>query len=419
MERADIIVVGGGPIGVCCALESAQAGARVTLLEREPEVCPPVSGAYANCGLLAPSDATPLAAPGVLGQGLKWMLDSSSPFFIAPRPSPALMRWLLLFRAACSRERTRAAAPVLRALHVASARLHDDLAAVDGERWGFHHTGELRVFETTAALEAAREDVELGASLGFGIRVEEMGGEHARRLFPSLRCDLAGALFFPEDGHLDPRRFVRSVARLATEAGAEVRARAEALSLGLHGGAVRVQTTQGTFDADQVVLAAGAWTPFLTNSLGLRLPIEPAKGYSVDVDRPTDFPETPLYLGDAQVVLTPLDDALRLGSTLELSGWDMRVRPRRVARLREAAGRAIDIPADGPVRQLWRGPRPLTPDGLPVIARVPGRERVILATGHCMLGLSLAPITGRLVAELAGGKQPSIDLSPLSARRWS
>ena len=135
-----------------CAAPSSwpRAGARTILLERETEVCPPVSGAHANCGLLVPSDATPLAAPGVLGQGLRWMLDSSSPFYIAPRPSPALARWLWLFRAACSRERAEAAAPVLRALHVASARLHDELAAEHGDSWHFHHDGELQVFETAS-----------------------------------------------------------------------------------------------------------------------------------------------------------------------------------------------------------------------------------------------------------------------------
>ena len=168
-----------------------------------------------------------------------------------------------------------------------------------------------------------------------------------------------------------------------------------------------------------MVLAAGAWTPQLTRALGLRLPIEPAKGYSVDVERPADFPEMPLYLGDAHVVLTPLGDTLRLGSTLELSGWDMRVRPKRVAHLREGGRRVIGLPSDGPVRQLWRGPRPVTPDGLPVIGRIPGRDRVILASGHCMLGLSLGPVTGRLVAELAGDSVPAIDLTPLSPARWS
>jgi D-amino-acid dehydrogenase len=416
-RAADIIVVGGGPIGVCCALELARSGADVVLLEREAEVCPPVGGAYANCGLLVPSDATPLAAPGVLGQGLRWMLDASSPFYIAPRPSPALARWLWLFRAACSEKRARAAAPVLRALHTTSARLHDELAGEHGGRWHFHHDGELQVYETAAGLAAAAEEVEQARALG--ARAEEVTAAEARALFPSLCCELAGAFFFPEDGHLDPMRFTRAVAALAEQAGTTVVNGAEALVLRPTTNGVRTVTTRGAFDAAQIVLAAGAWTPHLTRGLGLRLPIEPAKGYSVDVERPADFPELPLYLGDAHVVITPLGDSLRLGSTLELSGWDMRVRPRRVAYLRERGRRAIGLPSDGPVRQLWRGPRPVTPDGLPVIGRVPGRDRVILASGHCMLGLSLGPVTGRLVAQLASGARPEIDLSPLAVQRFA
>jgi D-amino-acid dehydrogenase len=273
------------------------------------------------------------------------------------------------------------------------------------------------VFETAAGLAAAAEDVE--RARGLGVRVEEVTSAEARRLFPSLSCELAGAFLFPEDGHLDPMRFTRAVAALAETAGARVVTGAEALSLEPAPEGVRVVTTRGLFTAGQAVLAAGAWTPFLARGLGLRLPIEPAKGYSVDVERPADFPELPLYLGDAHVVLTPLGDALRLGSTLELSGWDMRVRPKRVAYLREGGRRAIGLPADGPLRQLWRGPRPATPDGLPVIGRVPGRDRVILATGHCMLGLSLGPVTGRLVTQVASGARPEIDLAPLAVQRFS
>jgi D-amino-acid dehydrogenase len=414
--REDILVVGGGPVGACCALELARAGASVTLLEKEPEICPPESGAHANCGLLVPSDATPLAAPGVLGQGLRWMLDSSSPFYIAPRPSPALARWLWMFRAACAADRARASAPVLRALHLMSARLHDELAAERGVEWRYHHGGELQVYETASGLAAADEEAEQARAMG--ARVDEVTAGEARRMFPGLRCELAGAHFFPEDGHLDPMLFTRAATRMAEEAGARVVTGAEALSLEPAPQGVHALTTRGAFTGTQVVLAAGAWTPFLMRGLGLRLPVEPAKGYSVDVDRPADFPDMPLYLGDAHVVLTPLGDALRMGSTLELSGWDMRVRPKRVAYLRAGGERAIGVPADGPVRQIWRGPRPVTPDGLPVIGRVPGRDRVILATGHCMLGLSLAPATGRLVTQVASGARPDVDLTPLALQRF-
>ena len=415
--EGDILVIGGGPVGVCCALELARAGARTVLLEKEPQVCPPESGAHANCGLLVPSYVTPLAEPGALGQGLRWMLDSSSPFYIAPRPSGALLRWLWLYRAAATTARARAAAPVLRALHMASADLHDELARDGGERWLYRRHGVVQVYEERATMEEAEKEAETQRDLG--VRADVLSPAEVRARFPGLRGALAGALFFPGDGHMDPALFTRAMADKATAGGAEVRRCVEAISLEPAGaGAVKVVTTRGDFVADQVVLAAGAWTPTLAKGLGLALPIEPAKGYSVDVERPADFPELPMYLGEAHCVLTPLGDSLRLGGTLELSGWDMTIRHKRVTGLRRAAERVMGIPGDGPVRQIWRGPRPVTPDGLPVVGRVPRRERVILATGHCMMGLSMAPVTGKLVAELAGGRQPSLDLDPLSPDRF-
>jgi len=416
--RIDVLVVGGGPVGACAAQALAVAGASVTLLEKEAEVCPPVSGAYANCGLLMPSAVTPLAAPGALGQGLRWLLDTSSPFYIAPRPSGALLRWLWLYRAAASAPRARAAAPILHALHTVSADLHDVLAGDGGEGWLYHHDGIVQAYETKAAMDEALEGADVARALG--VRASMLGPAEIETRFPGVRGQIAGALFLPEDGHMDPALFTRAMADKAGSAGADVRRGVEAIALEPAGaGAVTVITTRGDVVADQVVLAAGAWTPALTKDLGLELPIEPAKGYSVDVERPADFPDIPLYLGDAHCVLTPLGDALRLGSTLELSGWDMRIRRRRVAGLRRAAERVMGIPGDGPVRQIWRGPRPVTPDGLPVVGRVPRRERVILATGHCMLGLSLGPVTGRLVAELAGGRRPALDLEPLSPARFA
>jgi len=415
-KHAQIVVVGGGPVGACAAQALAAAGAAVTLLERESEIAPAVCGAHANCGLVNPSHCVPLASPGALGRGLKWLIDSDSPFYIAPRPSPSLARWLWMFRAASTPERVDAAMPVMRALHVASAAMHDELAQDGGDAWLYHQNGIIQVYEEQVYLDEALEELELLKKVG--VRAETISAAAAKAEFPGLAAPLAGAVSFPEDAHLDPALFTRAMAQRAARDGAQVRTGAEVYALEPDPGGVRVVTTAGDLLADQVVLAAGAWTPFLSAALGLPLPIEPAKGYSVDVERPEDFPEMALYLGDAWTVLTPLGDRLRLGSSLELAGWDMRIRRNRVQRLRVAGERVMGIPADGPVRQVWRGPRPVTPDGLPVVGRVPQRERVIVASGHCMLGLSLGPVTGKLVAELAGGRRPSLDLGPLSPTRF-
>jgi D-amino-acid dehydrogenase len=418
MDRiSDLLVIGGGVIGASIAHESATQGAAVRLIERETEICPAVSAAHANCGLVVPSDVVPLASPGALGRGLRWLLDSSSPFYIRPRASASLARWLALFLAACRPRRAQATAPILRELGSTGAELHYRLGAAHGDSWRFRHNGVLQAYETTDGFKAAL--VELEEARRLGVAADVLSRAETRSRYAALRGDVTGAVFYPEDAHLDPMAFTRAVAGLAAQAGADVRTSTEAFGIDAGAsGPVRVYTTRGEFRADQVVVAAGAWTPGLARRLGLCVPIEPAKGYSVDLPCPPGLPDLPLYLGEAHVVLTPLGNTLRVGSTLELSGWDMRVRPKRVAHLRRGAARALGVSEQTPADSVWRGPRPVTPDGLPIIGRLPRAPKVIVAGGHCMLGLSLALVTARLVTELAGGGTPSIDLQPLRPDRY-
>jgi D-amino-acid dehydrogenase len=230
---------------------------------------------------------------------------------------------------------------------------------------------------------------------------------------------VAGGYFFPGDAHVDPLRFTRSMADLAAGAGATILEGVEALALRAEKGSpIRVLTTRGEVTAGQAVLAAGVGTPALARDAGLRLPIEAAKGFTIDVPPVAAFGDVPVLLLEESTVLTPLGDALRVGSTLELSGTNMAVPPHRVAQLRKVATRAAGTSSSGPLGQVWRGLRPLSPDGLPFVGRCPGRDGVIVATGHCMLGLSLGPATGRLVAELAGGGRTSQDLRPFSPARF-
>jgi D-amino-acid dehydrogenase len=228
-RRSDVVVVGGGPVGACAAQALAAAGAAVTLLERESEVAPAACGAHANCGLVNPSHCVPLASPGALGQGMRWLLDSDSPFYIAPRPSPALLRWLWMFRAASTPERVKAAMPVLRGLHVASSDLHDELAQDGGEGWHYHRNGIVQVYEQEEALAEALEELE--QLKGCGVRGDLMPVEETRALYPGMVGPISGALSFPEDAHLDPALFTRAMAARAARDGAEVRTGTEVIAL--------------------------------------------------------------------------------------------------------------------------------------------------------------------------------------------
>jgi D-amino-acid dehydrogenase len=237
---------------------------------------------------------------------------------------------------------------------------------------------------------------------------------------PGLAPGVCGGVFYPEDAHCDPRRAVEELARLAAGKGADLRPRTEVLDIECNGRRItRLVTTRGEIVADTVVLAAGSWSPLLGRRLRLDLPIEPAKGYGVTVPRPTAVRELPLYEAAGHVAITPMGDRLRLAGTLELGGLDTRIRWNRVAAIRRGAGEVLAGAAQLEPLELWRGLRPCTPDGLPIIGRSPRHDNLIVAAGHCMLGLGLGPITGRLVAQLVNGREPQIDLAPLRVERFS
>ena len=412
----DVLIIGGGPVGVCAAYYLAEAGCHVTLLERD-ELCSRYGGAYANAGLIVPSEVYPLAAPGALGQGLKWLLDSGSPFFIQPRLDPALWRWLLLFRRACAEERMRPLMPVLRALGRRSADLFAELAVARGKSFGYEQKGWLNLYATENGLAAGV--AEAAEARALGVAAEVVDAQRAREMMPGLAGGVAGGVFHAENAHVDPQVFVSELGRRAARKGADIRLATEVIGLRTVGRRiVRVMTTRGDLEAGTVVLAAGCWSPALARLTGLNLPIQPAKGYSVTVARPEGFPELPAYLAEGHVCITPLGDRLRMAGTLELAGMDMRVRANRVAGIRRGAARFLPGLADREALEIWRGPRPVTPDGLPIVGRSPRHENLIVAAGHCMLGLSLGPVTGKLVAQLVAGQTPDLDLEPVRVDRF-
>lgn len=409
----DVLVVGGGAIGTSVALELARRGADVVLLERGAELAWGCSAG--NAGLICPSHAAPLATPEALRQGIRWLGKPDSPFFLRPRVG--VLPWLARFAAACTPARARRSSLVVRELSTASLALHEQLAAA-GLDTGLDRRGTLNVFGTESGFAAAcREAAE---AAGFGVESQILEGLAAvRELAPAVSGPLAGAVYYPGDAHCDPLGYVRAVGEAGAAAGVRIRTRVEVLGLRRRDGRIgAVTTTEGDMLAGEIVLAAGAWTPRLARDAGLSVPVEGGKGYHVDLEPAAGDPALPVWFQDSRVIATPLAGRLRLAGTLELAGLDLSVDRRRVGAVVRAGREGLGGLAGRRTIEIWRGLRPCSPDGLPIVGRPDGLENVVLATGHGMMGLTLAPVTARLVGEIVAAAEPSHDLTPLSPGRF-
>lgn len=399
-----MLVVGGGAIGAAAAYELTRRGARVTVIERSGD---PTGCSFGNAGLICPSHAEALASLAAVRDGLGFLARRDSPFRLRPRP--ALLPWLARFGAASMPRRSIRATAVLRALAQASLHLHEGLARA-GLPTGFARRGTLSVYESERSYARARAAAP-GATF--------LGADEARTLAPALAAGLAGARLHPGDAHCDPGALVRALLDAAAHQGADVRTGVELLRLRRTNGRITaLDTTAGRVSAGTVVLAAGTWSRALARDAGVHVPLEAAKGYHVEVATDALDGGMPVYMEEARVIATPLGGRLRLAGTLELSGLDLHVDPVRVASLARAAARTLLLPEGARTVHVWRGLRPCTPDGLPVIGWAPGVENLVLATGHAMLGITLAPVTGEIVADLLGGVAPRHDLEPFTAARF-
>jgi D-amino-acid dehydrogenase len=412
-----VVVLGSGVIGLSVAYYAAQRGWQVTVIDRNPARRDGCS--FGNAGMIVPSHFVPLAAPGMVALGLKWMWNPESPFYIKPRWDTDLFRWAFQFWRAATTARVNRAAPLLRDLSLASRACFEELAARPGPDFGLVQKGLLMLCKTQHALDEEAGVADRARSLG--IPAEVLDAPAAAQLDPGAQMDIAGAVYFPRDCHLSPHRFMEALEQQLRDLGVQCIWNAEATGWRFQEQRIEaLHTTQGEFNADDFVLCGGAWSPALVRDLHLSLPMQAGKGYSLTLPTPRERPNICAIFTEARIAVTPMGDTLRFGGTMELSGLNEEINPRRVQGIINAVPqyyprfKTTDFEGIAP----WRGLRPCSPDGLPYLGRTARYPNLLVASGHAMMGLSLGPITGKLTAEILAGETPSIPLALLKPDRF-
>ena len=413
-----VLIVGGGVVGLCAALYATQRGHRITIVERgapDHDSC-----SLGNAGMIVPSHIIPLAAPGVVAQALRWMWNPQSPFYIKPRLSRDLMDWAWRFWRASGTAHVARSAPLLRDLHLAGRACYEELAASRDNDFGLVRKGLLMLCRTGHALEEESRNADHARR--HGIPAEVLDARQTAILDPGLRMSIAGAVHYPKDCHLSPDRFVAGTTALLEREGVEFAWGTEVTGWRSHGGQIAaVRTNRGEIAAEEFVVAGGAWSQLIVRDLRIKLPLQAGKGYSLTLPGPRKLPNLCSILCEARIAVTPIGAALRFGGTMEISGLDEKVSTARVRGIIRSVPEYFPDFSPDDFRDItpWHGLRPLTPDGLPYLGRTGRYNNLIIATGHAMMGMSLGPISGKLVAQLLSGEQPSIDIGLLSPDRYA
>lgn len=415
VEGKRVVIVGAGIVGIGCAHYLSKAGFEVTVIDRGT-----IAGAcsHANCGYICPSHVLPLTEPGAIGMAVKSLFDRNAPFHVKPRFSPALWNWMWQFARRCNRKQMLAAGTHLKSILDSSMTEYRRLIKDESLDCEWKENGLLYVLQTDRGMHEFAENDRL-LNDHFGVKARRIEGGELSAFDPALKPGLAGAFHYEDDVSVRPDLLNAQWAERLRTGGVTFIESCELKAIRkTNGNVTHLATSQGDMRADQFVFATGAWCAKLSDELGCRIPIQPGKGYSVTMTRPDPCPQYPMLFPEHKVGVSPFDGGYRLGSMMEFAGYDTSIPERRIQQLRDSATPYLVTPFTDQVEETWYGWRPMTWDSLPIIGPVPRLQNAFLATGHNMLGLSLAAATGRLIAEMMQGEPPHIDPTPFSPERF-
>lgn len=410
-----IIIIGGGIVGLSSAYFLQKEGHQVTVIDKSDIS----SGAsFVNAGYITPSHIIPLASPGMIAKGLKWMFNSASPFYMKPRWDIDFFRWAWYFHKSSTPEKVEKAIPVIKDINILSRELFETIKA-SGDLGDFQleRRGLLMLYKTDAAYE---HEMEVARKASFlGLEVSELNTVQLAQIEPKVKIDAKGAIHYECDGHTTPTEFMPKMLAYLKKVGVEVKTNEEVLDIAFSNRKINtVKTSKGEYGADQVVLAAGSWSGQLSKKLRINLPMQAGKGYRINVYRPTGI-SLPAILMESKMAVTPMQGFTRFAGTMEFSGINNIIRKERVLALAKGAHSfypELEINTQE-IEDAKTGMRPVSPDGLPYIGKSKMFENLTFATGHAMMGWSLGPATGKLVSEIVDGRSTSMDIAAFDPDR--
>ena len=411
-----VTIVGGGVIGLNCAYYLQKEGYAVTVIERSDIT---TGCSFGNMGYFSPSHFIPLASPGIIAEGLRYMLRSSSPFYVKPRLSRSLMQWAYHFWKNSNASAVLKSAPHLNNILQLSRCLLNDIRDDIGNTFLMEEKGCLVMCKQQKSLDHEFHLADQAEK--FGLKTERLNKQQVQQLEPNVELNVTGAVLFKDDCHVNPGKFMITLKNYLERNGVAFKMNTTVTGFEKNGKKISaVITNKGKFESEEVVIASGSWLPVTAKMMGVKLLLQPGKGYSYTYDKVEKNLHYPAILLEGRCAVTPWGQQLRIGGTMEISGINDTILPKRMKGIYDSVKNfypnlEIDIP---PSEKIWHGLRPVTPDGLPYIGRTKKFENVILAGGHAMIGVSLAPATGKLVTEIISKENTSVDIKAYNVERF-
>jgi D-amino-acid dehydrogenase len=403
-----VSIIGGGIIGLCSAYYLAKEGYEVVVFDKSDmnDGC-----SYGNAGMIVPSHIIPLAQPGMIAQGIKWMFDSQSPFYVKPRLSMDLMKWGLQFYKHANLKHVEKAMPALCDLSLLSKELYQDFAK-ENNSFFYEEKGLLMLYKTDKTAEEIHHEGKLAEELG--LEVDFLSKEDVSKLETGTATNVIGGVHYKSDAHVYPQKLMQFLKEQLSQLKVQIHPLTTVNDFVLKNNTVtEIITDKGNFATDEVVLATGSWSPHIARKLNVNISILPGKGYSFTLKDQSHKPTIPSILCEGKVAVTPMNKDIRFGGTMEITHTnDTKINQNRLQGIVNSINDfypdlKIEIPKE---EETWFGFRPCTPSGMPIITRDKKLKNLTLVTGHAMMGLSLAPATGKIVTEIISGKTTSVDM---------